>query len=489
MALSEGRAKLQAMVARSRLPVAGGSMRATLLTVLASVLLAALAGFTTAKLGSLQHQLKALLIVVAAIAMVVAALRPEIGLAILIALAPLELHFYGTGSDELLLVALSLVLVWRIQASAIPAWASVGAGSLVLGSFVAAIGANTKSTALWGGVRWLDAIIVLFVALSILRERRDASRRMVDIFTGSAVVVVVFAFAQKAGINAIVGSPYTPGHPGSFFSYYTNYAGYAAMAATLATGEVLAAVHPRNTARAATYGAALVFILVGIAISASRGGLLALGVGWLMLLVLNIRRGSILAHAIAILALFAAAGYIATPRSTIVAIQQRLATPLGTQAEDKERFALQNAGEMALVQYPAGLGFGNFANYLRGHVRTSRIRIAFAHAQNTPVQIGLDAGWLGLAGFLMLFIWPVGLVLARRGGGPSTVRASAFAAALSGFLAQGLYDYLFFELAFLIFVVAMVWGTIHALSVDEAVAAGRREPIFASAAARDPLVS
>lgn len=477
------------MAAHTRVLVGGGSRRSTLLTVLASVLLAALAGLMTAKLGSLQHQLKALLIVVAAIAMVAAALRPEIGLVILMALAPLELHFYGTGSDELLLIALSLVLVWRIRASAIPAWVSVGGLSLVLGSFVAAIAAADKTTALWGGLRWLGAIIVLFVALSILRERRDASRRMVDIFTGSAVVVVIFAFAQKAGVYAIVGAPYTAGHPGSFFSYYTNYAGYVAIAAILATGEVLAALVARNTARAAIYGAALVFILTGLAISASRGGLLALAGGWLMLLVLNVRRGSILAHAIAILAVFMVAGYVATPHSTIVAIQNRFATRLGSQVEDKQRFALQNAGKQALVQYPGGLGYGNFAAYLRGHVQSGQIREAFAHAQNTPVQIGLDAGWLGLAGFLMLFLWPFGLVLARGSGGSSIVRASAFAAALGGFMAQGLYDYLFFELAFLIFFVTMIWGTVHALSVDEAVAARGRERISAPVAALDPLAS
>lgn len=443
----------------------------TILTAVLAVALSALAGIAMVKLGSLQHELKALLIVMAVIAMVVAALRPEIGLVILVALTPFELHFYGTGSDELLLVGLSLVLVWRIRAVAIPAWVAVGGFSLVLGSLVTAIGAADKTTALWGGVRWLSAIIVLCAALSVLRNQRDASRRMVDIFTGSAVVIIAFAFAQKAGIHVIIGASYTAGHPSSFFGYYTNYAGYGAMAAVLAVGEVLAALLAHKNARATAYGAALIFILIGIAISVSRGGLLALGGGWLMLLVLNVRRGSILAQAIVILAIFIAAGYLATPRSTVVAIQQRFATPLGSQAGDKERFALQNAGELALERYPAGLGFGNFANYLRSHVRNIQIRQAFAHAQNTPVQIGLDAGWIGLAGFLMLFVWPIGLVLTHSKGGPSTVRASAFAAALGGFMAQGLYDYLFFEVAFLIFFVAMVWGTIHALSVSEVASA------------------
>ncbi len=437
-----------------------------LLTMLASVLVAVLTGLITAKLGSFQHQLKALLIVVAGIAVVVAALRPDLGLVILVALMPFEFHFYGTGTDEVLIVAMALVLVWRIRASAIPAWVSVGGLALVLGSFIAAIAAQNQTLALWGGIRWLCAIIVLFVALSILRERRDASRRMVDILTGSAVVVVFFAFTQKAGIYTIVGKPYISGHPSSFFSYYTNYAGYAAMIAILATGEVLVALGERKATRTAIYSAALVFLLTGIAISASRGGLLALAGGWLLLLVLNVRRGPVIVQAIVILAIFTVAGYLATPRSTIVTIQNRFATPLGSLAEDKTRFAVQKVGEQGLERYPLGLGFGNFPDYLRSHLHNAQIQLAFTHAQNTPVQIGLDAGWLGLTAFLMLFVWPVGLVLARGGGGSSTVRASGFAAALVGFMAQGLEDYLFYEMAFLILIVAMVWGTIHALSVD-----------------------
>jgi hypothetical protein len=57
-------------------------------------------------------------------------------------------------------------------------------------------------------------------------------------------------------------------------------------------------------------------------------------------------------------------------------------------------------------------------------------------------------------------------VFRRGAGGISAVRASAFAAALGGFMAQGLYDYFFYDLAFLVFFVAMVWGTVHSLLVD-----------------------
>jgi hypothetical protein len=437
-----------------------------LLTTLMAIVLAAALGLATAKLGSFQHQLKALVIVIAAVAIVVAALRPDYGLVLLIALIPFEFGFYGTNSDQVLLYTLALVMAWRIRASAIPTWVGAGGLALVLGSFIASIGAHDRSLALEGAVNWLAAILVLCTALTVLRRRRTASRRMIDIFTGSATIVVAFAFLQRAGIYAIVGAPHEGGEPSSFFAYYTVYAGYVAMAATLATSEVLIALEQRNAGRVGTYGLALVFLLTGIAVSTSRGGLVALAAGWLLLLTLNLRRGPFVARALAILAIFLAAGYIATPASTIATIEHRIELSNGTLGGDKERFALQAAGERALAGSPFGLGYGNFSFYLSADVHSADIHQAFFHAHETPVQIGLDAGWLGLAGFLTLLAMPLVRVFARRGQDIDTVRASSFAAALGGLLAQGLYDYLFYDLAFLVFFVAMVWGTVHSLSLD-----------------------
>jgi hypothetical protein len=463
---AERLAKLLPMATRVRLAIAGRAGRSTLATTALAVVLAALVGLATVKLGSFQHQLKALVIVTAGLAMVVAALRPDFGLVILLALIPFEFGFYGTDSDHVLLWTLALVMMWRIRARDVPAWVALGGLALVAGSFIATLGAHNKSIALEGAVDWLGAILVLFVALAVLRERREASRRMVDIFTGSAVIVVIFAFLQKAGIDVIVGAPYSGSLPNSFLAYYTVYAGYVAMAATLATGEVLIALEQRKAVRASAYGAALVFMLAGLAVSTSRGGIVALACGWLILLVLNVHRGPTLARVIVILAIFAAAGYVATPSSTIATIEHRFAVSNGTQGGDKARFALHKAGERALSTHPFGLGYGNFANYLSNGSRNSNIRQNFFHAHETPIQIGLDAGWIGLAGFLVLLAGPILLVFIRRGGGISALRASAFAAALAGFMAQGLYDYLFYDLAFLVFFVALVWGTIHSLSID-----------------------
>ena len=136
----------------------------------------------------------------------------------LLILMPFEFHFSGTGTDEVVIVAMALVLAWRIRVSVVPAWVAVAGFSIVLGSFIAAAGAKDETSALWGGVRWLAGITLLFAAIGTFRDRGDASRRMVDIFTCSAVVVVIFAFAQKAGIDLIVGEPYIAGNPSSFLA-------------------------------------------------------------------------------------------------------------------------------------------------------------------------------------------------------------------------------------------------------------------------------
>ena len=463
-------AKLTRMAASTRRD-ARWPASSTLLTVLVAVAISAFAGIVIVKLGTVQRELKAILIMVAVLAMAVAALRPRLGLAMFLVLMPFEFQFSGTGTDEVLIVAMSVVLAWRIEWRAIPTWISIGGVMLVLGSFAAAIGAHDQGTALWGAVRWLGVVIIMFAAFAVLRDRSDASRRMVDIFTGSAAVVVVFAFAQKAGIYILVGAPYQHGLPDSFFGFYTVYAGYVAMAATLATGELLIAFDTGRKSRAALYTAALLLMLVGLAISTSRGGLLALGGGWLLLLIFNVRRGSVFIRGILLLVILAGAAYVATPKSAITKYEQRLtAIPGSVNSDDRTRFALHEVGEHALAAHPFGIGYGNFPFYLNAHVRSGTVQTAFFHAHETPVQVGLDAGWLGLIGFLMLWGYPIVLVLARGGGGPSVVRASAFAAALGGFMAQGLYDYLFYEIAFLALFVALVWGAIHALSVDEAAA-------------------
>lgn len=446
----------------------GAGRHRWLLELALALALAGIGGLAIARLGNPDNQLKAILLLIALGAIAVAVLNPLLSLAMLIALVPFEFPVTiggtVTGTNELLIFGLSVVLAWRISAHAIPTWAGVGGLAVILGSVASAVVAFNPGEAIWGAARWTAALIAFFAAFSILRNRADAGRKLMDLWCGAAVIVTLGALAQKAGINAIVGPPFFADKVDSFFDYYTHYAAYVAMSALLATGEVVHCWTSRQVRRATIYSGVLVFVLLGVAVSLSRGALLSLGAGWLVLLVLAARRGPVLARVSIVLAVFVGAAVLATPSQTRVQFVQRFQTRKSASGDDLQRAALQHAGLVALRHSPLGLGYGNFAHYQALHVHSEVLTQNFFHSHRLPEQMGLDAGWLGGLGFLMLVLSPFALAIrawARRIG---TVRGAAYAAAMAGFLAQGLYDYMYDEIAFLILTLALVYGAWHELA-------------------------
>jgi len=427
--------------------------------------LAAIAGLAIAKLGNADNQLKAILLLVALCAIAAAVLNPTFALGMLLALVAFEFHFTigGTqsGTDEALVVGLGAVLAWHIRASLVPTWAGVGGLLILLGSLLSAIGAFDPTQALWGGIRWAGALIALFAAFSLLRERPEAGRKLIDIWCGAAVVVTLGALMQKAGIDAIVGAPFFADKVDSFFDFYTNYGGYVAMSAVLATGELVHCWASRQLGRATAYGGILLFILVGVAISLSRGALLSLGAGWLVLVVLSLRRGSLAVRMVTVLAVFAVAAIVATPSSTRNQFVQRFQQPKSAATEDRQRSALQKAGLTVVREDPWGLGYNNFRHWASIHVHNRFIQQGFFHTHRLPEQMAVDAGWLGGIGFLILALSPFALAAQAFGRRTGSTRGAAFAGAMAGFLAQGMFDYLFDELAFLVLFVALVYGAWH----------------------------
>jgi hypothetical protein len=439
--------------------LAGGLLLTAPATALLSAVLAAVLGVALYKLGNPQHQLKAGLGVLALVFLAVVALRPALGLGMVVAAMPFEFTVLHVGTNEVFIFSAAAVLMWRIRTRVVPWWATLGSFALVIGSALSAIGARDPGSAWWGGARWLGVLILFAAAFSVLRDRPDANRRLMDIITCSAVVCVGFAFLQRAGIYMIVGAPYIPGLVSSTFGYYTVYGGFVAMAAVLATGEALQSFAQEERQRGLAYGIALVIILLGVAVSLSRGAVLCLAGGWAVLLILNLRRASFLARGIALIVVFVIAGYVATPAQTRAQFLNRFSAPIGALAEDQQRFALEAVGRHALAQNPLGLGYGNFSFYLSGHQALGTGTTLFFHSHQLPTQVGLDAGWLGLAGFLLLFAGA--LISAVRARGRGAIRHTAFAAALCGLMAQGLFDYLFYEISMLALWVALVFGASH----------------------------
>lgn len=418
---------------------------------------AVLVALAFAKVGTASYQLKLIMLAIGGTLLVRAALQPEFGLALVLTLIPFDIAYLHIGTDNTIIFGVAALLLWRVRPATMPVWMRLGAVMLIAGAFLTTLVARDPSQALLGAMRWLAALTLLGAACSAVR-RSDAGERVGTIFAITGVLETIAALAQKSGVTVLVGPEYAAGHIDAFFGYYTVLGGFLAIAAIIVTGEVLDAWQRARTTRAAVMGVALAIILGGVGIVESRGGLLALGAGWALLLLFSVGRGSMVFRVGALIAIIGAAGFLATPAHVRTNFQQRFSQPVGTTGSDKTRFALHKAGKEAALKTPLGLGYGNFREYLQRTNPSSLITIGFFHAHELPIQIALDTGWLGLAGFVLLGLWPIVLALRRLASkGAVSVRGLAAAAALGGFAAQGLYDYLMYEISMLVFFAVLVW--------------------------------
>ena len=426
------------------------------IAALTSGILAAALAMLLFKLGPPQHQLKAGLGVFAAGVIVAAALRPVFALGFVVALMPFEYKVYGLGTDEVLILGAAAILPWRIQARRVPWWAALSSFALVMGSFLTVIGAHDPGSALWGAARWLGALLLMAAAFSVLHGRPDVNRRLMDIIVGSAVVVVAFAFLQRAGIYVIVSAPYQAGQVSSTFGYYTVYGGFVGLAAVLATGEILQSLTAGQRSRGSSSPSASTIILLGVAISLSRGALLCVGAGWIAAADLQrqagvpgregdrprdgVRRRRVCGYP------SADADRVAEPVFDAGRQPGRgsAAVRAASRGSHRSRSSPQRPRLRQLLPLP-GQPSGHGAN------------ATFFHSHQMLTQVGLDAGWLGLAGFIALLAGAL-IVAVRVAPLPGGIRNTAFAAALCGLMAQGFYDYLFYEISMLALWVVLIVG-------------------------------
>ncbi|MGI8511572.1 MAG: O-antigen ligase family protein [Solirubrobacteraceae bacterium] len=462
------------MSAYARAP--SGLMRGALGTLgvaIGTMAIAGVSGLALVRVGTVDNQLKPILLGIAIVGIAVAAVRPRFGFLLLVALLPFQYRIRAAGllvgTNELLLIGLALVMGPRIEWAAIPRWMVYGSSALILGSFASVVLASDPGAAAWGAVRWSTVIVLAWAAFGVFGDDERAQQRFVDLLCGAAMLVVLFAILQRVGINAVAGKPYFPDLPDSTFGYYTVYAGFIALVATLAVGELLTAMASGQPGRVTLYGVAIAVCIVGIGVSLSRGGLLALSAGLIALTMLQLSRGSVALKLAVVLVASAGIGYAATPRDARDQFQARFeGQRQGQEQDDRIRFAYQKAGFTALVHSPLGIGYGNFSDYVGRNAVNSQTKDQAFHSHNTFVQAGIEAGWIGLVGFLLLIGVPLLRALRLSAKRMLSPRTAAFAAALVGVLSQGLFDYLFHEIAILAFFVALIWALARLLERDAA---------------------
>jgi O-antigen ligase len=364
---------------------------------------------------------------------------------------PVHVAGQGTYLTEIALYAIVPFLAVRaLDLRSVPWWVKIGSALLLLGSATAAVAGPVHGRAVAGTFRWLLALICLASALGVFAHDQRASRRLARLMLAIGSILTLGALEQRAGIYVLVGSPLVPGRIDSFLGYYTAYAGILAATFLVGMGDIAESMRagewPWLTA------AGMLLVLIGLALSLSRGALVALGVGGVVFIATQLRRPSSAAPIMLAIATLLLIAWFVVPSSSIQSYQARFAAGSAT-AGDQIRTEQQAAGLHVLETDPLGIGYGNFETFA-SHSGLSRVLF---HAHSTYIQIGLDNGWVGLIGFCVLMAGATATGLLSRSG-----LAAGFAAAIVSVLVQGLEDYLYYEVPYYVLTAMLIFGTLHA---------------------------
>ncbi len=356
-------------------------------------------------------------------------------LIVVLAVFDRQISFFGitghTATAGLMVAAVPFALAWRPRV--VGRGAHFAAGMLALGMIVGFMSSHNRGDALAGTVQWLLILNAILGIAGHICEHPKFADRLVNCYLWCGLISGVFGFLQKAGHYQFVGPPYDPGRIDSTFGYYSNFGNFEAIACVFALGVLLTRRDYRMLAAATAVVASLSTVE-----NLSRGGVVALAVGCAALIVFMARRPAralLLTGAVAVL-------YMIQPKDVVAELVNRFSF---APSSDVERYQLQSAGWGLLKHNPLGIGFNNFKTYVDYGI--ADVQHALVHSHNLYVQTGLDGGYLGLAGLvLLLAIAAVRglrhcLQLSRE---PLPIQAIA-AAAVLGLAAQGMNDFFFFE--------------------------------------------
>ena len=426
------------------------------------------------KIGDSAHILKIAMFMAAVIIAVMALKKPRVALYGALVAAAFD-RSLDVGGLQLVLTTTALAMFvpafareWSARLT--PTSVKVGSAALLGGSALATVVAADWHAAIIGTLNWALVLNMVLGGMGIVGRDQRTLRALALWVSALGALVGVLGWLQSKGHYTIVGPPYVQDRIDSSFGYYSNFANFEALAAVVALGLFIKAVAERQWGVASTTGLCTLASGYAVAIALSRGAVLLLGVGVVVLLAVRLARPAALIGTSLVLAVLGFVVYASTPEATRLEFISRFTD---TQGGDALRGQLQNAGGEILQQTPGGLGFDNFRRLIESGIVVADA--ALAHAHDLFIQIGLDTGWLGLFGFVLLMTVAClrGLRLGLRSGGRAL--QVAFAAALIGFLVQGLNDYFFFETGSLVMFSVLVLGAVAPTSEPVAKGADRVE--------------
>ncbi len=254
----------------------------------------------------------------AAIAFVAILRRPELGLALLLTLAPLTNFTLAGGVKpfQFLLPALALgllvyaILVLRSRPLAYSKWLTVGVVTFVATAAIGSIVADEPGASIKKLVIALTAGAIYFAVLSICRDRGRllvvVAGAVLGLLLASIQGVLQYYFGIFSGVGFLIDGSLVVRVQGSF-GHPNQYAGYVAFLIPLAA--TVAARRVYGTGLRWLGGAATALALPALVFSFTRGAILALVLGTLVWLALLRPRAALgLAIAIAVVGVVFAPG-------------------------------------------------------------------------------------------------------------------------------------------------------------------------------------
>jgi O-antigen ligase len=236
----------------------------------------------------------------------------------------------------------------------------------------------------------------------------------------------------------------------AFYSIYMTLAGVLAM--------MLVGTLPRLArlgADARWLGPAWVVTGAALALTYVRGAWVGLAAGAVTAAAGLGRRGIV-----AVVALFLLVGVLIAALPNVRARVETIPDP--TNATARDRLVMLGVGLRLAGDHPlAGIGPGNVKRVYPGLVPPEGMRRSTSHLHNTPLQIVVERGFVGLASWLWLFVAffrRAGLTLARLPADAAGDRALVLGslAAIVTFLVAGLFEYNFGDTEVLMVALAMM---------------------------------
>lgn len=424
-------------------------------------------------------------LLVAACATALVLVRPEYGIALVAALAPLTNYQLGGAEGlkpfQLLLPALAggvlvyALLVGRARGR-LPTgnWLSLGVLVLVGAAIASSIGALDPAESVKKLVVLLTAAAVFYAALEICREQRD---RLVVV--GGVLAGLLIASAQgvlqrvlgQTGEYGIVSDGSVIGRVQGSFGHPNQYGGFLAVLVPLAVAVVL--TRDFGAGRRWLAAAALALAVPAIAFTYARGAIVALVLGSLLWLAILRPRLAVLVALVV--------GIAATTLAP-AALKERF-DPEESSSDITLRADIWSAAMDIYSSEPLlGVGLDNFGEAYRSLPSTldgssTQRRLLHQtqvlvppHAQNLYLNILAELGIVGFAAFLVFAVAAVAAAFRRARLRDPVTRAVALAVG-AGLLTLGVHSLLevtlIGEVALPLFALLAVLGSVVAWLPDE----------------------